>query len=29
MNYYKARYRNEIHLARYDPDSIAGLGLSA
>jgi hypothetical protein len=29
MNYYKARYRNEIHLNRYDPDSIAGLGLSA
>jgi hypothetical protein len=21
MNYYKARYRNDIHLTRYDPDS--------
>jgi len=29
MNYYKTRYRNDIHLARYDPDSIAGLGLTA
>jgi hypothetical protein len=25
----KTRYRNDIHLARYDPDSIAGLGLTA
>jgi hypothetical protein len=29
MNYYKTRYRNDIHLARYDPDSIVGLGLTA
>ena len=29
MNYYKARYRNQIHLSRYDPDSIARLGLAA
>ena len=29
MNYYKARYRDEIHLARYDPASIADLGLVA
>jgi hypothetical protein len=29
MNYYKARYRNQIHLSRYDPDSIASLGLAA
>jgi hypothetical protein len=29
MNYYKTRYRNEHHLARYDPDSITGLGLTA
>jgi hypothetical protein len=29
MNYYKARYRNQIHLARYDPDSIPRLGLTA
>jgi hypothetical protein len=29
MNYYKARYRNDIHLTRYDPDSIPGLGLTA
>ena len=29
MNYYKNRYRNQIHLTRYDPDSIAGLGLGA
>ncbi len=25
----KARYRNQIHLSRYDPDSIASLGLAA
>ena len=29
MNYYKARYRDEIHLSRYAPDSIADLGLIA
>jgi hypothetical protein len=29
MNYYKTRYRNEIHLARYDPASITDLGLTA
>ena len=29
MNYYKARYRDEIHLSRYIPDSIADLGLIA
>jgi hypothetical protein len=29
MNYYKTRYRNDIHLARYDPASIPGLGLTA
>ena len=29
MNYYKNRYRNQIHLARYDPDSIPALGLTA
>ena len=29
MNYYKARYRNEKHLTRYDPASIADLGLTA
>ena len=29
MNYYKNRYRNEIHLARYDPASITDLGLTA
>ena len=29
MNYYKTRYRNQIHLARYDPDSIDALGLAA
>ena len=29
MKYYKTRYRNEIHLTRYDPASIAGLGLTA
>ena len=29
MNYYKARYRNEKHLTRYDPASIADLGLIA
>src|SRR6266852_5885696 len=28
MNYYKARYRNQIHLSRYDPASIPDLGLS-
>ena len=27
MNYYKARYRNDIHLTRYDPASIPDLGL--
>ncbi len=29
MNYYKTRYRNDIHLSRYDPASIADLGLTA
>ena len=29
MDYYKKRYRDEIHLARYAPDSIADLGLTA
>ncbi len=29
MNYYKTRYRNEIHLTRYAPASIADLGLTA
>jgi hypothetical protein len=29
MNYYKTRYRNDIHLARYDPASIPDLGLTA
>ena len=29
MNYYKARYRDEIHLSRYAPDSVADLGLIA
>jgi len=29
MNYYKTRYRHEIHLARYDPASIPDLGLTA
>jgi hypothetical protein len=29
MNYYKTRYRNDIHLARYDQASIPGLGLTA
>jgi len=29
MNYYKTRYRNEIHLNRYDPASIPNLGLTA
>ena len=29
MNYYKARYRNDIHLTRYDPASIPDLGLTA
>ena len=29
MDYYKARYRTDIHLSRYDPDSIAALGLIA
>ena len=29
MNYYKNRYRNEIHLSRYDPASIPDLGLTA
>ena len=29
MNYCKTRYRNQIHLARYDPDSIDALGLAA
>jgi len=29
MNYYKTRYRNQIHLTRYDPDSIPALGLTA
>ena len=29
MNYYKTRYRADIHLVRYSPDSLAGLGLAA
>jgi hypothetical protein len=29
MNYYKTRYRNQIHLTRYDPASITDLGLTA
>jgi hypothetical protein len=29
MTYYKKRYLNEIHLNRYDPASIADLGLAA
>ena len=29
MNYYKARYLNEIHLTRYDPQCIADLSLAA
>ncbi len=29
MNYYKARYLRERHLARYDPASIPDLGLTA
>ena len=29
MNYYKARYREEHHLARYDPAGIPHLGLTA
>ena len=29
MTYYKKRYLNEIHLNRYDPASIADLGLTA
>jgi len=29
MNYYKARYRSEMHLTRYNPASIASLGLTA
>ena len=29
MNYYKARYQEEHHLARYDPASIPDLGLAA
>jgi hypothetical protein len=29
MNYYKARYRSEHHLTRYDPASITDLGLTA
>jgi hypothetical protein len=29
MDYCKARYRTDIHLPRYDPDSIAALGLTA
>ncbi len=29
MNYYKTRYRNQIHLSRYDPASIGDLGLTA
>jgi hypothetical protein len=28
-DYYKARYRTDIHLSRYDPDSIAALALTA
>jgi hypothetical protein len=29
MSYYKARYQEERHLARYDPASIPHLGLAA
>jgi hypothetical protein len=29
MTYYKNRCLTDIHLARYDPDSIAALGLAA
>ena len=29
MRYYKSRYREEHHLARYDPASIEDLGLTA
>jgi hypothetical protein len=29
MNYYKTRYRNEIHLTRYVAASVADLGLTA
>lgn len=29
MNYYKTRYRDEIHLSRYAPGSITDLGLTA
>ena len=29
MDYYKARYLKERHLARYDPASIPDLGLTA
>jgi hypothetical protein len=29
MTYYKQRYREDIHLTRYDPASIPGLGLTA
>ena len=29
LNYYKTRYREEKHLTRYHPDSIADLGLTA
>src|SRR5712692_6839253 len=29
MSYYKTRYRNDIHLTRYDPASIPSLGLTA
>ena len=29
MTYYKQRYRNEIHLNRYAPESTADLGLTA
>jgi hypothetical protein len=29
MNYYKNRYRDERHLARYDQDTIDRLNLAA
>jgi hypothetical protein len=29
MRYYKERYRDEHHLARYDPASIEDLGFAA
>ena len=29
MTYYKQRYREDIHLTRYDPASIPDLGLTA